>query len=109
MKPFVRQTPWQREELLHLLSLASNMAGLSITGVTLFYTVGRSSTVTTIADDLLVMCALLFLFCAYLIFVVLRLRQRRFARLLERMADGLFLAGMTLMVATGMVMAYSVW
>ena len=109
MKPFVRQTPWQREELLHLLSLASNLAGLSITGVTLFYTVGRSSAFTTIADDMLVACALLFLLCAYFIFVVLRMREGRLARMLERAADGLFLAGMTLMVATGMVMAYSVW
>lgn len=104
-----RPTPWQREELLQLLSLASNLAGLSITGVTLFYTVGRVSTVQSVADDMLVVCALLFLFCAYLIFVVLRQRESALRQRLERIADALFLGGMTLMVATGMVMAYTIW
>ena len=59
-----RQRPWLREELLHLLSLAGNMAGLCMTGVTLFYTVGRSSRTATIADQLLVICALMLLSCA---------------------------------------------
>jgi hypothetical protein len=100
---------WLREELLQLLGMAGNMAGLSITGVTLFYTVGRHSRAATIADDLLAACALLFLLCAYLIMIALRTRGRPLALRLERAADALFVVGMTLMVATGLVMAYTVW
>ena len=104
-----RGSAWLREELLQLLGMAGNMAGLSITGVTLFYTVGRQSRAATIADDLLAGCALLFLLCAYLILVALRARGRPLALRLERAADALFVIGMTLMVATGLVMAYTVW
>lgn len=104
-----QQRPWLREELLHLLSLSGNMAGLCITGVTLFYTVGHASRAATIADDLLAFCALVFLSSAYLIFFALRMRDTRLTVMLERMADTLFVVGMTLMVATGVLMAYTVW
>lgn len=103
-----RQRPWLREELLHLLSLAGNMAGLCITGVTLFYTVGRTSRTATIADELLVICALMFLSCAYFIFFALRMRETRLTVTLENIADALFVTGLTLMVATGVLMAYTV-
>jgi len=104
-----RPRPWQREELLHLLSLAGNMAGLCITGVTLFFTVGHASRAATVADDLLVVCALIFLCCAYFIFFALRMSETRLTVTLENMADALFVVGMTLMVATGVLMAYTVW
>ena len=103
-----RQRPWLREELLHLLSLSGNMAGLCITGVTLFYTVGRASRAATIADELLVICAVMFLSCAYFIFFALRMRETRLTVTLENIADALFVIGMTLMVATGVLMAYTV-
>ena len=104
-----RPRPWQREELLHLLSLSGNMAGLCITGVTLFYTVGRASRAATIADDMLAVSALVFLCCAYVIFFALRMRDARVTATLEQVADMLFVIGMTLMVATGVLMAYTVW
>ena len=53
MNTALRPTTWQREELLHLLSLSATLAGLCITGVTLFHTLGRSSLPQTIADDAL--------------------------------------------------------
>lgn len=109
MKRPSRQRPWQREELLHLLSLAGNMAGLCITGVTLFYTVGRESRAATISDELLAICAVVFLFCAYVIFIALRMSDTHITVKLEYAADTLFVVGMTLMVATGIVMAYTVW
>jgi hypothetical protein len=100
---------WVREELLHLLSLSGTMAGLCITGVTLFYTAGRSAPTGTIADDMLAVCALLFLLCTYLIFFALRTRRPRVAAALEKAVDVLFSVALTGMVATGLVMAYTVW
>ena len=109
MIPSKRARPWLREELLHLLSLAGNMAGLCITGVTLFFTVGHASRTATIADELLVVCALVFLLCAYVIFFALRMEETRLTITLEHIADILLATGMSLMVATGVVMAYTVW
>jgi hypothetical protein len=100
---------WLREELLSLLSLSGTMAGLCITGVTLFYTVGKSSRAGTIVDDLLAVCALLFLVCTYVIFFALRIRKPALVALLEKFVDVLFVIALTGMVGTGFVMLYTVW
>lgn len=99
---------WQREELLWLLSLSGTMAGLCITGVTLFAT-GRTSAAGTIADDLLAMAAVVFLVCAYAFFFALRSPSERRALRLETLGDTLLAIGLTMMVLTGVVMAYTVW
>ncbi|HSH89300.1 MAG TPA: hypothetical protein VK996_04905 [Ramlibacter sp.] len=104
-----RNSTWLREELLHLLSLSGTLAGLCITGVTLFHTVGRSSVSQSIADDTLAVSALLFLLCTYTIFIALRTRRERLAIVLEKVADTLFLLALTGMVVSGFVMVYAVW
>jgi uncharacterized membrane protein len=100
---------WVREELLHLLSLSGTMAGLCITAVTLFYTVGRESKAATIVDDMLVLSALVFLLCSYVIFFALRTKTATVATTLESLADILLAVGLTLMVATGVFMVYTIW
>lgn len=99
---------WLREELLQLLSLAGTLAGLCITGVALFHTLGRGTVPGTLADDMLAVSALLFLVCTYLIFFALRVAREDIARRLERIVDALFLLALTSMVATGFVMVYTV-
>ena len=102
---------WMREELLQLLAVAGTLAGLSITAVALLHTVDRvtATTTATIADDMLVLSALFFLLCTYAIFIALRTRQPRVARVLERVADTLFLVALTGMVAAGFVMVYTLF
>lgn len=107
--PSHRKSTWVREELLQLLSLSGTLAGLAITGVTLFRTLGRASMSTTIADDLLAISALIFLLCLYVIFFGLRTARETLARGLEQVADLLFLLALTVMVASGFIMVYSVF
>lgn len=102
-------TTWVREELLHLLTLSGTMAGLCITGVTLFYTVGRDSRAGTLADDMLAICALMFLLCTYVVFIALRTKRPGLAAALDKAVDVLFTLALTLMVGTGFVMVYTVW
>jgi len=109
MTPSPRRPTWQREELLHLLSLSATLAGLCITGVTLFHTLGRASLPQTVADDALAISALLFLVCAYSIFWALRARPGRLTQVLEKLADVVFLMALTGMVASGFIMVYTVW
>lgn len=104
-----QQRTWQREELLQLLSLSGTLAGLCVTGVTLFHTLGGTSLSETIADDALAISALFFLVCSYIIFFTLRTKREAFAFVLERIADVLFLLALTGMVASGFVMVYTVW
>lgn len=103
-----RKATWVREELLQLLSLSGTLAGLSITGVAVFRAMNRESMSATIADDLLALSALLFLVCLYVIFFGLRTEREALARVLERAADILFLLALTIMVASGFIMVYSV-
>lgn len=109
MSPHNGNGKWLREELLHLLSLSATLAGLCITSVTLFHTIGRPSLSATVADDALAVAALLFLVCAYTIFFGLRTKNQSFALSLEKFADVLFLVALTAMVGSGFVMVYTIW
>ena len=102
-----RQATWIREELLQLLSVSGTLAGLCITGVTLFHTVGKSTLAETLADDLLAISALLFLLCTYAIFIALRTKRDALAIFLDKVADTLFLLALTGMVASGFIMVYA--
>jgi len=104
-----RDTAWLRDELLHLLSLSGTLAGLCTTGVTLFHTVGTTALTSTIADDALAVAALLFLVCTYTIFLALRTKDHSLAARLEKSVDVLFSIALTVMVAVGFVMVYTVW
>jgi hypothetical protein len=105
----VQARPGLRNELLHLLSLSGTMAGLCITGITLFHTMKHASGAGTIADDMLALSALFFLLCTYMIFIALRTRNPAVANRLDKIIDALFSLAMTSMVATGFVMVYTVW
>ena len=102
-----RQATWIRQELLHLLSVSGTLAGLCITGVTLFHTIGRPSIPQTLADDLLAISALLFLLSTYAIFVALRTKRQALAVLLEKIIDALFLLALSGMVGSGFIMVYA--
>jgi hypothetical protein len=106
--PAARRSGWLRDELLQLLSLSGTLAGLCITGVALFHTIGRGTLPGTFADDLLAISALFFLLCSYLIFFALRVAREEIAQRLERVVDALFLLALTGMVAAGFVMVYTV-
>lgn len=107
-EPAARRSPWLREELLQLLTLAGTLAGLCITGIALFHSIGRGTVPGTLADDMLAISALLFLLCTYLIFFALRVAKEVIAQRLERLVDALFLLGLTGMVGAGFVMVYTV-
>ena len=97
-----------REELRHLLSTSGTMAGLCITGTTLFSTLRRTPG-GTVVDDVFVLSALLFLLCTYCVFWALRTKHPRTVQLLTRIADGLFAVALTAMVSAGFIMTYTLW
>ena len=102
-----RKPVWIREELLHLLSLSGTLAGLCITGVALFHTLGKTAASATIADDILAIAALMFLVCIYVIVFALRVKREAVARSLEKVVDALFLLALTAMVTSGFIMVYT--
>lgn len=97
-----------RDEMLNLLSVSGTLAGLCVTVVALMQALGKSTRVATVADDLFVVCALLFLICIYLIFSTLRVRKLHVVKMLVRTVDIVFIVAMTLMTSAAFIMAYTV-
>ncbi len=108
MSHSTRSDPWVREELLQLLSLSGNLAGLCVTVVALMHTFKESFS-ASIIDDLFALCALLFLVATYLIFSALRTKTPALARVLITIVDTVFLIGLTIMTAAAFMMVYTVW
>lgn len=84
------------------------MAGLCITAVALIATV-RTTVAGTVVDDILVVCALLFLLCTYSVFWALRTKHHAVAQGLERVAEAIFAVALTAMVSAGFIMTYTLW
>ena len=99
----------RRELLLRLLPMSASLAGLSVGAVTLFRLTDKSVRLATFADDLLVICAALFLLSTYLIFWALRSRNPGRVRWLARLVDGVFLVALTVLVFVGFVMVYALF
>ena len=97
-----------REELIHLLSVSATMAGLCIMGVTMFFTMASKTFAGTVADDILAVCALLFLLCTYFVFWALRTKRQGIAVQLVKFADAFFAMALTGMVVAGFIMVYTI-
>lgn len=98
-----------RELLLRLLPVSSSLSGLSVGAITLFRFSERAHRLATYADDVLVVCALLFLLSTYLAFWALRSRHARRTRQLARLVDAVFLVALTALVGVGFAMVYALW
>ncbi len=98
-----------RELLLRLLPVSASLAGLSIGAFTLFRLSEKSLRLVNFADDLLVICAVLFLLSTYLIFWALRSRNLERTRRLARLVDVVFLIALTALVGVGFLLVYALF
>lgn len=99
---------WGRAELLHLLSVCGTLAGLSITIVAFMHGFDRARSTVTIVDDMLALCAALYLVCIYLIFWALRTPRQALLRPLIRIIDAVFLAALTTMTVAAFLTIYTI-
>jgi hypothetical protein len=97
-----------RELSEHIFSVSAGMVGVCITVIGLFRIVSRSAHVDSVADNLLSIDALVFLAACVFSYLGLRARALGNRKLFERLADYLFLAGLTMMCVVGVLIAYEV-
>src|SRR3954470_4529932 len=93
-----RSTHLEQDICIHIFTVSSAMVGVCLTVIGLvrvFITLGAADTV---ADDLLAADAFLFLISCLLSYSALRTRSKRRMHRRERLADGIFIAAMILMV-----------
>jgi hypothetical protein len=99
----------ERELLLRLLPMSASLAGLSVGAITLFRLTDKAVRLSTFADDLLAICAALFLLSTYLIFWALRSHALGRTRWLARLVDGVFLVALTALVGVGFMLVYALF
>ena len=105
--------PKQKRELeedicIHIFTVSSAMVGVCLTVIGLVRVVITLGKGDTLADDLLAGDALLFLVSCFLSYAALRSRGAHRMHRLERIADGVFIFAMIVMVAICAFLTYAV-
>lgn len=91
---------------IHIFTASAAMVGVCLTVIGLFRVNQSLSTVASLGDELLAADALLFLGACGLSYWALRTRRRQRRHRVERVADGVFLAALSLMAAVCTLVAY---
>ena len=109
MEPDTKQKRELEEDIcIHIFTVSSAMVGVCLTVIGLVRVVITLGKADTLADDLLASDALLFLVSCFLSYAALRSRGARRMHRLERVADGVFIFAMLVMVAICAFLTYAV-
>lgn len=92
---------------IHIFSVSAAMVGVCLTVVGIVRLIAGMTRIETLADDGLALGALLFLGSCLLSYVALRGRSRKRSYTLERVADMLFLTGLSLLAIVAVVITYA--
>ena len=101
--------PWNRTELLNLLSASATLAGLCITIVAVMNTFNKTVNSISVVDDILAISAASFLLCTYLIFWALRTHSSALSITITKVIDVIFLLALSAMTVAGFIMIYTIW
>lgn len=104
--PGPQPTARERDLSGHIFSVSAGLVGVCLTVIGLFSIFRRPDAVESIADNLIAIDALIFLFACLFAYLGLRASDERRWRRLERYADGLFLLGISCMVLISGLIAY---
>jgi len=90
----------------HIFAVSAGLVGVCLTVVGLFRLFRKTGEVASVADNLIAMDAIVFLFACLFAYLALRTMEEARWRRLERLADGLFLFGLAAMVLISGLIAY---
>lgn len=102
-----RLSHWAREEMMQLFSVSGTLAGLSLTIATLFNIINRTAALASIADNILSLCAFMFISCNFMIFWSLRTHHSELAKQMMLVVDVVFLLAQVLMLIAGMLIVWT--
>ena len=92
---------------IHIFDTSATMVGVCLTVIGLFKLILQLKSISTVADDLLSVDAMLFLSACGLAYWALRTRSLKRRHLTEKIADVIFLVALTLMTAVCALITYS--
>ena len=98
----------EQDICIHIFTVSSAMVGVCLTVIGLIRVVITLGTADTLADDLLAGDALLFLVSCLLSYWALRSRGLHRMHRLEKIADGIFIVAMIVMVVVCAMITYTI-
>jgi hypothetical protein len=98
----------EQDICIHIFTVSSAMVGVCLTVIGLIRVVITLGSADTLADDLLAADALLFLVSCLLSYWALRSRGLHRMHHLERIADGIFIVAMIVMVIVCALVTYTI-
>lgn len=98
-----------RELLLRLLSISASLAGFCVAGIGMLSAQPKAGKYAGLADDLLALAAVSFLLCTYLSVWALKTSKEARLRTLTKVIDFIFLVALTLVVISGIGIAYAMF
>jgi hypothetical protein len=102
------RTPLEEDICIHIFTVSAAMVGVCLTVIGLISVVVSLRKADTFADDLLAADAVLFLVSCLLSYWALRTRRARRMPRVERLADGIFILALLLMVAVCGFITYAI-
>jgi hypothetical protein len=98
-----------RDMLFRILPMSATLAGFCVAGIGLLHAHSKAEAYAGLGDDILGLTAVIFLVCTYLSFWALRAGTESRVVALARVVDVLFLAGLTLVVVSGVGIVYAIF
>lgn len=98
----------EEDVCIHIFTASAAMVGVCLTVIGLIRVVSTAHGSQTLADDFLAADALLFLASCLLSYFSLRTRRARRMYRVERVADGIFILGLVLMVFVCAIIVYEI-
>jgi hypothetical protein len=93
---------------VHIFSVSSAMVGVCLTVIGIIHILTTYCKTQTIADDIMAIDAIFFLCACAVSYFAIKTKERKRRLLLERMADGIFLSGLAIMVFMCLFIVYKV-
>lgn len=95
------------EICIHIFGVSAALVGVCLTVIGIFRAVAELKSFTSVGDNLLAIDALLFLASCITAYFALRSSNRTRKRKIEKIADILFLTGLSLMAVICILIAYT--
>jgi len=100
----------QREEneiCIHIFSVSAGMVGVCLTVIGIFRAIGELKKFDSVGDNILAIDALIFLVSCIVSYFALRSTDKIRKRKIEKIADVMFIIGLSLMAVVCLIIAYT--
>jgi multisubunit Na+/H+ antiporter MnhF subunit len=91
---------------VHIMSVSATLVGVCLMVIGIFRVTNKMTLVNSLGDDLLALDTVGFLASCMLSYFALRAREKRRQKLLEKLADRIFLISLSFMVLISIMVVY---